>query len=238
MSRADGTRADGCRTGILCHIVSMSRPRWTLARSATVLQGEPVSDELSPDQRLILRGRRVMSWSVALFVLMVAALIARAIVADSPEVHTLVTACVVLLGLNVIAETAWAGWLLLGGSATEPARVRQNEAIRVLFTVIAVLVARAAHPGRWLLAPECRRWIDLPVVACDRALGVVGGVARPYAAVRRYPALPQDLPWHARRPTVPTRAGWYHDPHGSAPLRWWDGARWTDHIYDPAESAR
>ncbi len=28
-------------------------------------------------------------------------------------------------------------------------------------------------------------------------------------------------------PTPP--AGWYQDPHGSDGLRWWDGARWTEH---------
>ena len=26
-----------------------------------------------------------------------------------------------------------------------------------------------------------------------------------------------------------TPAGWYPDPAGHARLRWWDGARWTDH---------
>lgn len=29
-------------------------------------------------------------------------------------------------------------------------------------------------------------------------------------------------------PAAPTvQPGWYPDPHGAAPLRWWDGAGWT-----------
>lgn len=26
--------------------------------------------------------------------------------------------------------------------------------------------------------------------------------------------------------------GWYHDPMGHAPMRWWDGTRWTEHTAD------
>ena len=28
-------------------------------------------------------------------------------------------------------------------------------------------------------------------------------------------------------------AGWYNDPHGSPAQRWWDGARWTEHVQEP-----
>jgi hypothetical protein len=29
-----------------------------------------------------------------------------------------------------------------------------------------------------------------------------------------------------------TPPGWYHDPWAQAPMRWWDGARWTAHLAD------
>lgn len=29
-------------------------------------------------------------------------------------------------------------------------------------------------------------------------------------------------------------SGWFHDPAGSANLRWWDGTAWTAHLIDPA----
>ncbi|WP_166804819.1 DUF2510 domain-containing protein [Cryobacterium sp. Sr8] len=34
--------------------------------------------------------------------------------------------------------------------------------------------------------------------------------------------------------TISTQAGWYPDPSGAARQRWWDGARWTEHLIDPA----
>src|SRR5262245_17388622 len=29
-----------------------------------------------------------------------------------------------------------------------------------------------------------------------------------------------------------TPPGWYHDPWSQAPMRWWDGTRWTEHLAD------
>lgn len=31
--------------------------------------------------------------------------------------------------------------------------------------------------------------------------------------------------------------GWYPDPSGQAPQRWWSGAQWTDHVHPPAVPA-
>lgn len=33
----------------------------------------------------------------------------------------------------------------------------------------------------------------------------------------------------------PPPPGWFPDPHGQAPLRWWDGSRWTEHTSHPQE---
>ena len=32
---------------------------------------------------------------------------------------------------------------------------------------------------------------------------------------------------------VDSGGAWYPDPWGHAPLRWWDGERWTDHVSGP-----
>src|SRR5262245_24884703 len=34
-------------------------------------------------------------------------------------------------------------------------------------------------------------------------------------------------------PSLPP-PGWYDDPWESAPLRWWDGHRWSWHVHDPS----
>ncbi len=36
---------------------------------------------------------------------------------------------------------------------------------------------------------------------------------------------------------VSTPAGWHRDPHGRHQLRYWDGARWTDHVSDAGVTA-
>ena len=32
--------------------------------------------------------------------------------------------------------------------------------------------------------------------------------------------------------------GWYADPTGQSPHRWWDGQQWTEHVAQPAETAQ
>ena len=35
----------------------------------------------------------------------------------------------------------------------------------------------------------------------------------------------------------PTPAGWHPDPQGQADLRYWDGSRWTGHLYNRSQVA-
>jgi hypothetical protein len=46
------------------------------------------------------------------------------------------------------------------------------------------------------------------------------------------PSTPSDPP--VGTPPVPVAAGWYPDPWGAAPLRWWDGAAWSWPTADPS----
>lgn len=56
------------------------------------------------------------------------------------------------------------------------------------------------------------------------APGAVAGAAPAAAAATLAPAAPGVTAAGAAPP-----ANWYPDPSGQARLRWWDGARWTEH---------
>lgn len=107
---------------------------------------------------------------------------------------------------------------------------------------------RAAHTfvaeraGRYLVAADGPPASDLSVsvgpplgsTVVSRVLGsvggfgllfggpLVGGVAILVTALRRHRGRP------ATAPAGPV-AGWHPDPWGQSRLRWWDGARWTEH---------
>lgn len=81
----------------------------------------------------------------------------------------------------------------------------------------------AAHPvARQLLGR---------MLAASRATGPVE-LAGPPAAVAELEQLARQVPAHATGQLSPITipAGWYADPSGQAPLRWWDGRGWTEHL--------
>lgn len=63
------------------------------------------------------------------------------------------------------------------------------------------------------------------------APGYVAPVAQQPVAqpVVEQPAQPVAQP--AEQPAAGVAAGWYPDPHGQAPLRYWDGTTWTEHTH-------
>jgi hypothetical protein len=66
------------------------------------------------------------------------------------------------------------------------------------------------------------------------------GVAEPdrvIASAYEVPGPADTLPVEAPAPTPPQKSalpppGWHADPHRRHELRYWDGARWTDHVSD------
>lgn len=60
---------------------------------------------------------------------------------------------------------------------------------------------------------------------------------RVIASAYERPGLADALPIEAVAVAIPpprapiaTPAGWHRDPHGRHELRYWDGARWTEHV--------
>jgi hypothetical protein len=104
----------------------------------------------------------------------------------------------------------------------------------VAFGIIARLqAARFARVGvRPLLAALER------IASAGAAAPVRAPAAVPLAAVPLAPAAPPALP--AARPPAPppmAAAGWLADPSARHELRFWDGARWTDHVTDAGAPA-
>lgn len=56
------------------------------------------------------------------------------------------------------------------------------------------------------------------------------GYAQP-AAAQAAPVAP-PAPAQPAEAAAAQPAGWYPDPHGQAPLRYWDGSQWTEHVHD------
>ncbi len=69
-----------------------------------------------------------------------------------------------------------------------------------------------------------------PQQAEPAAPAVAQPVEQPVAAPEPAPVAEQPVA-AAEQPAAAVPAGWYPDPHGKAPLRYWDGTTWTEHVH-------
>lgn len=67
--------------------------------------------------------------------------------------------------------------------------------------------------------------------ASQGAIAPPGTVPAGHVASNNVPASPTPTPTSPPPPAQPSgpAPGWYQDPHGQAPHRWWDGRSWTNH---------
>lgn len=75
------------------------------------------------------------------------------------------------------------------------------------------------------------------MLAASRTRGPVS-VVGPSATVSELERLAQTAPpsHESHIPPITIPAGWYPDPSGQAPFRWWDGRAWTDFIRETPPS--
>lgn len=125
----------------------------------------------------------------------------------------------------------------------DPGRTKANPAMIALFGVLGMASRRAFTIITLATASEDVYFEhDTPV---GQWRGVAGRISEivPAAAGRVFvdgapanaaypaPAYGQQS-GIAPAPQVPGAAGWYPDPLGRSPWRWFDGAQWTDHVSD------
>ncbi len=95
---------------------------------------------------------------------------------------------------------------------------------KVLWLLLVILVNILAIPSLiyWFV-------IRTKLIAVERA-GSSGYYGPGHMTSVGWEPLPPRTSWMAP-------PGWHRDPSGRHQLRWWDGIRWTEHIWDDGPSA-
>jgi hypothetical protein len=197
-----------------------------------------MTDELSTDQRLIRRGRHITAAAVYAFLAVLAGLFVYAIVTENISDRTLLLTMVAVMAVGLVAELMWAVWLLLGGTHGAAASAeRVHEAVYVLLSVCSAGLMVAVFSAYWWVRPGHLGGLAIVVLAL--LLVGAGVLTRARDVVRRrYPTLPKDRPSWRRQEPVASWAGWYPDPDDRRVMRYFDGAGWTDAVYDPGAPVR
>ncbi|HZQ57974.1 MAG TPA: DUF2510 domain-containing protein [Acidimicrobiales bacterium] len=115
------------------------------------------------------------------------------------------------------SETITRGSAIYSGALAFSVDTPGDYTVTVTRPGLQVIVARS-------IREQLHGFLGLFAVAALGGLLVLTGlVLVVVGAVRRGRAPSRPGPWGG------TPAGWYPDPSGQARVRWWDGARWTEH---------
>ena len=72
-------------------------------------------------------------------------------------------------------------------------------------------------------------------VDAKRFAARVQSLLRRHTGTGVYEEPPHRTPAPTSVPTPTAPAGWYADPYGAAPLRYWSGTAWTEHVHHPEQ---
>lgn len=110
------------------------------------------------------------------------------------------------------------------------------------FSASEQTAAQAREPAQRVIAPEGPAWAS-PAPSESPASSSVPGTHRLVIDVSdEVPTasgmtLPGETGGQSVTASAPVPGGWHPDPYERFSLRWWDGARWTEHVLDAAHIA-
>lgn len=180
--------------------------------------------ELTDDQRMIRRSRRIMGGLGLVAVLAAFVALGGGLFAGRPSPYGVEVVMLVVVGLACVALLAWILRLLVG--ADTASLERRNEAIRLLLLLPQGLLVALMMVSLFWIVP-----VHPSLAACVQfgcLLGIGGLSAAASVVTRHYPVLPRDLPSSGFTEPVGSWAGWYADYDDPTVERYWDGMRWTD----------